>query len=100
MRYEAAKNTCDIITAGQANTQRIIDFMTQEKMDSLRSQLQTANFQLSQQAQNAYLIDQLRPCPIPAYLSCSPYQTYGFPYGGTNGYGYNNGCGCNSNCGL
>lgn len=94
VRYENARNTCDIITAGQANTQRIIDVLTQDKMDSLRSQLQTANFQLSQQAQNAYLIDQLRPCPIPAYLSCSPYQTYGFPYGG------NSGCGCNSGCGL
>lgn len=97
VRYENARNTCDIITASQANTQRIIDIMTQDKMDSLRDQLQTANFQLSQQAQNAYLVNQLRPCPIPAYLSCSPYQTYGF--NGYNGYGYNNGnCGCNSGC--
>lgn len=94
VRYENSRNTCDIITAGQANTQRIIDALTQDKMDSLRDQLQTANFQLSQQAQNAYLVNQLRPCPIPAYLSCSPYQTYGFPYGG------NSGCGCNSGCGL
>lgn len=103
LRYENARNTCDIITAGQANTQRIIDFMTQEKLDNLRDQLQTANFQLSQQAQNAYLVNQLRPCPIPAYLSCSPYQTYGFgPYSGYNngnncGCGYNNGCGCGCN---
>lgn len=96
VRYENARNTCDIITAGQANTQRIIDAMTQDKMDSLRDQLQAANFQLSQQAQNAYLVNQLRPCPIPAYLSCSPYQTYGFgPYSGCN-----NGCGCNSGCGC
>ena len=95
VRYENARNTCDIITAGQANTQRIIDAMTQDKLDTLRDQLQAANFQLSQQAQNAYLVNQLRPCPIPAYLSCSPYQTYGFgPYSGGNN------CGCNSNCGC
>lgn len=106
VRYENARNTCDIITAGQANTQRIIDFMTQEKLDSLRDQLQTANFQLSQQAQNAYLVDQLRPCPIPAYLSCSPYTSYNpatlFGNNGFYGYnGYNNngcGCGCNTGC--
>lgn len=97
VRYENARNTCDIITAGQANTQRIIDAMTQDKLDTLRDQLQAANFQLSQQAQNAYLVNQLRPCPIPAYLSCSPYQTYGFgPYSGGN----NCGCGCNSGCGC
>lgn len=35
VRYENAKNTCDIITAGQANTQRIIDMMTQDKIEAL-----------------------------------------------------------------
>lgn len=55
------------------------------------------DFQLSQQAQSAALVNELRPCPIPAYLSCSPYQTYN-PFGGYagTGYGYNS-CGC-GNC--
>lgn len=88
VRYENAKNTCDIINAGNANTQRIIDHLTQNEIQTLRDNLQTANFQLSQQAQSANLIEQLRPCPIPAYLACSPYQSY-YPFGnfGCNGNG-------------
>lgn len=95
-RFDASKNTCDIIQAQNENTQRIIDHMTQNEMQTLRDQLQTANFQLSQQAQSANLINQLRPCPIPAYLSCSPYTSYD-PF--RNGYGYG-GCGCGNNSGC
>ncbi len=80
----------DVIQANNQNTQRIVDMYTQDKMDALREQLQTANFQLSQQAQTANLISQLRPCPIPAYPSCSPYTTYSW---GDLGRG-----GCNSCC--
>lgn len=46
VRYENAKNTCDIITAGQANTQRIIDIMTQDKIEALRTELQSAQLAL------------------------------------------------------
>lgn len=95
LRYENAKNTCDIINSGERNTQRIIDHLTQSEIQTLRDNLQTANFQLSQQAQSANLIDQLRPCPIPAYLACSPYESF-YPFG-NRAYGYN-GCGCNSCC--
>lgn len=91
VRYENAKNACDIITnanmntrdliaAGNANTQRIVDLITQNEIQGLRDSLNTANLQLSQQAQSANLINQLRPSPIPAYLSCSPYQGFG-PFG-------------------
>lgn len=85
---------CDVIQANNANTQRIVDMYTQDKMDALREQLQTANFQLSQQAQTANLISQLRPCPIPAYPSCSPYTTYSWGDLGRSGCGCNSGCGC------
>lgn len=68
------------------NTQRIIDTMTANEIQSLRDQLQTANFQLSQQAQSANLISILRPFPQPAYITCSPYTAM-------NGYGACN-CGC------
>lgn len=82
---------CDVINANNQNTQRIVDMFTQDKMDSLREQLQAANFQLSQQAQTANLINQLRPCPIPAYPSCSPYTTYSWGEFGRSGC---NNCGC------
>ena len=79
---------CDVIQANNQNTQRIVDMYTQDKMESLREQLQAANFQLSQQAQTANLINQLRPCPVPAYPSCSPYTSYSWGDLGRNG------CGC------
>lgn len=79
------------------NTQRIIDHMTQNEVQTLRDQLQTANFQLSQQAQSANIIGQLRPTPTPAYLTCSPYESNVYATRGFYG-AYGNGCGCNSCC--
>lgn len=87
VRYEAAKNTCDIITAGTINTrdiidsqnqgfQRILDFMTNDKIESLRSELQAAQLQLGNLSQTNTIIDALRPCPRPAYITCSPYASY------------------------
>uniref|UniRef100_A0AAU8B643 Uncharacterized protein n=1 Tax=Dulem virus 39 TaxID=3145757 RepID=A0AAU8B643_9CAUD len=95
VRYENAKNTCDIVNAIREDGALTRAQLTQNEIQGLRDQLQTANFQLSQQAQSANLINQLRPCPIPAYLSCSPYTSYD-PYG-RNGF-FGNGCGCNSGC--
>jgi hypothetical protein len=97
LRYENAKNTCDIVRAiekdGDATRALINANVTQALRDKLVEKdqmLQTANFQLSQQAQSASLIGTLRPFPQPAYITCSPYQTAYF-----NGNGY--GCGgcCN-----
>lgn len=76
----------------------------QNKNQDLRDRVQTLEFAASQQLQTSNLINQLRPCPIPAYPSCSPYQSYswgqllGYPYG-YNGCGCNN-CGCNNGCGC
>lgn len=85
LRYEGAKNTCDIINAATLNTrdiidsqnagfQRILDFMTTDKIESLRSELQSAQLALQNNAQTQTLISTLRPCPVPAYPSCSPYE--------------------------
>lgn len=100
LKFQNQQCCCDIMQNNDRNTQRIIDHMTQNEMQTLRDQLQSANFQLSQLSQTASLVDQLRPCPVPAYLSCSPYDVYN-PYGGygRNGFGFfNNGCGCNNGC--
>lgn len=88
IRYENAKNTCDIIRAGEKNTDRIINHLTQSEIQSLRDSLNTANLQLSQQAQTANLISTLRPFPTPSYITCSPYTS------AFNGCGVGNGCGC------
>lgn len=87
VRYENAKNTCDIITSGTLNTrdiidsqnqgfQRILDFMTNDKIESLRTELQAAQLQLGNLSQTNTIIDALRPCPRPAYITCSPYASY------------------------
>lgn len=87
VRYENARNTCDIIQAGNANTQRIIDTMNQNVMQELRDQLQAAQLQLGNVAQTQTLVNELRPCAKPAYITCSPYTT--------NNFGGCGGCGCN-----
>lgn len=95
-------NTRDIIESQQAGTRAVIDWLCAKETADLRAENQTLRLAASQQAQNAYLVEQLRPAAKPAYLTCSPFAaSYGFGYGayGLNGYGYNNsGCGCNSGC--
>lgn len=97
INYNMAKNTCDIIQSGRDNTQRIIDFLTNDKIESLRQENTLLTNQLSQNSQTSTIINTLRPVAQPAYLTCSPFASaYGLPYGYGN-YG-NSGCGC-SGCG-
>lgn len=91
VRYEASKNTCDITSAIHAEGEQTRALINANTMQALRDKLadkdrdlMTANFQLSQQAQNATLINELRPCARPAYITCSPYTSYDF---GRNGFG-------------
>lgn len=89
VNYNNAKNTCDIIRAGQDNTRAILDYLTSEKISSLQAENAGLKAQISNDRQTATLINEIKPCPIPAYITCNPYQSaYGF------GLGQNNGCGC------
>lgn len=95
VRYENAQNTCAITNNATANTQKILDklcLMESNAKDmqiaDLREKLAVANLQVSQQVQNATLVNTLRPFPQPAYVTCSPYESArGF-------HNYNGGCGC------
>ena len=87
VKFAQAQQTCDLITNQNANTQRVIDYLTNKETQDLRDKLQAANFQLSQLAQNSYLVGELRPTARPAYITCSPYES-------AFGYGRNGGCGC------
>lgn len=91
VRYENAKNTCDIVRAiekdGEATRALINHNVTQALRDKIAEQsqlIQSANFQLSQLAQSANIINAVRPIPIPAYVTCPPNQAVN----------YFNGCGC------
>lgn len=56
---------------------RIIDYLANEKAQSLRDENQALRLAASQQAQNNYLVSQLRqPCPIPAYTVPNPNCCY------------------------
>lgn len=113
-RYEAAKNTRDIIDNATNNTRAVLDKLCQLELDNVKSQLdakndriadlqreismkdlqasqiqQTAELRASQATTANQLVSELRSCPIPAQ------PVYGnTPIFQCNG-GYNNGCGCN-----
>lgn len=87
VRFENSQNTCAITNAIHAEgeaTRALINANTvqdlRDRLEAKNQELQTANFHLSQQAQTAGLIAELRPCAKPAYITCSPYV--------------NTGCGC------
>lgn len=93
VRYENAKNTCDIVRAIEKDGDATRALINANTMQALRDKLaeqsqaiQSRDFQLSQLAQNETLISRLQPTPKPAYLTCSPYQAQMFPFG-------NYGCG-------
>ena len=90
VRYDMGKGFCDVATAIHAEgeaTRALINANTvqalRDKLEDRDRELLTANFQLSQQAQNAYLLGEIRPVARPAYITCSPYTTTSF-------------CGCNA----
>lgn len=94
VKYENAKNTCDIIRAGQDNTRAILDYLTGEKISSLQAENAGLKAQISNDRQSAYIIDKLSPCPTPSYVVQAPTKV-NFPTdccGNFTGFG---GCGCN-----
>ena len=86
----------DVIDAQNAGTQRIVDLFTQDKIQSLQTELQSAQLQLSNAAQTNNIVNALRPTPVPAYPVLSPYTSIVNPTGFT--FGVNNGCGCGYSC--
>lgn len=76
VNYNMAKNTCDILTSQNAQTQRIIDYLTNEKIESLRAENVALKGRISNDAQSAYIINQLSPCPKPAYIVPNPNCCY------------------------
>lgn len=100
-RYIDAQNTCalqsaiatstrDIVDGQRASTDAILGFLTNEKISSLQAQNASLSAQISQNAQTSQIINTLRPVAMPAYITCSPYES---AFGRTQvGYGCS---GCN-----
>ena len=71
--YNLATQACDTRRAIEDSTRSILDFLTQDKIATLAAENQSLKFAASQAAQNAYLVGELRPAPIPAYTVANPY---------------------------
>lgn len=96
-RQTISTGTRDIIDTNNQNTRAILDALTAQRIEAKDAKIAEQNQQLfaaqlaaSQAAQNSYLIQQLRPTPIPAYSSCNPWAAGTYTGCGT-GCG---GCGC------
>lgn len=72
-RYLNEKQTCDIINAINAGNQRLVDIYTNDKIDTLNRKLATAENALNQCQNNAYLLGQIKPCPVPSYNVPNPF---------------------------
>ena len=88
VRYEGAQNTRAITSAihaeGEATRALINSNVMQELRDKLEARdrdILVRDFQLSQLAQSANLVNELRPCAKPAYITCSPYTPANFGCG-------------------
>lgn len=94
----------DIIDNQNANYRALHDEIVANKIEAkneriaeLTMQLNRADLRASQEAQNAYLLSELKPCPKAAYVVQPPQQVT-FPTNccGNVAYAnYNSGCGCN-----
>ena len=91
-------STRDIIESQNANYRAIHEELVANKLEAKndriaeqQNEINALRLKASQEAQNAYLINELKPCPVPAYITCNPYQSYS--------YGSYGNCGCNcGNC--
>lgn len=110
VNYNMSQNFCqlgntvqsgirDVIDAQNANYRALHDEIVQNRMEDkneriqeLQQQVQALNLAQSQANQNRYLVDQLRPCPQPAYITCNPWGANGY-----GGYGYGGCCGTGCN---
>lgn len=102
-RFDAQAYNCNTLQAIDKLGDRIIDYMSNEKVQALRDENQALRLAASQSAQNAFitanqeaqtaeLIRRLgRDCPVPAYVVPNPNCCYQ--------YSVQPACGCNTGCG-
>lgn len=77
--FQAQQDKCDIIRAGENNTQRIIDTLNGHWSDEQGRKIQDLKFELSQERQNNLILNRLNRL---------------------SGDYSNSGCGCGNGCGL
>lgn len=88
-------NTRDVIENQNNNARAILDALTAQRIEDKNAQIAALNQQVfgyqlaaSQANQNAYLINQLKPCPVPAYTVPNPNCCYNACGCGGAGFGF------------
>ncbi|WP_347993311.1 hypothetical protein [uncultured Eubacterium sp.] len=79
--FQAQQDKCDILRAGQDNTQRIIDTLNNHWKDEQALKIQDLKFELSQERQNNLINERFNRL-------------------GNCGCDWNNNCGCGNGCGC
>lgn len=103
VRYDMATNTCAITNGmqqGFAQIDRTISDkfcdlemkQMQRTIDEQQNLINALNLAQSQANQTQQIIDTVRPCPTPSYLTCNPWATNGTAYTGC--CNVQPGCGC------
>ena len=88
------RSTCDLLVNQNTNTQRIIDYMQNEKISALQAENLALKGTISNAHQTAEIVSALAPkTPIPAY-PVFPTTSFAYPSGVTFGVGNN----CNTSC--
>ena len=97
LQQTLCNNTRDIIDNQNANYRALHDEIVANRLEDKNAQIAAQQNEInalrlkaSQEAQNTYLINQLKPCPSAAYIVPNPNCCYNYS---VNGFGYNN-CGC------
>ena len=66
---------CDLKAQGIENTQKILDALSQNTIDDLRSQVNDLKNTITANGIGTSIVNQVRPYPVPSYLVSSPYQS-------------------------
>lgn len=87
LKYANERQTCEILNNANQNTQRIIDYMQNEKINSLTAENVALKGRISNDAQTAAIVGALAPTARPAYLVPNPNCCYS-TCGNTLGNGF------------
>lgn len=101
LQQTLCNNTRDIIENANANYRAIHEELVANKLEmkndriaEQQNEINALRLAASQERQNAYLLNELKPCPSAAYIVPNPNCCYNYSINGV-GYG-NSGCGCNN----
>lgn len=77
LNYNMATQSCQTRQAIADSTKSILDFLTQDKLATLTAENASLKAAANNAAQTWEIVNQLKPCPVPAYVVANPYCNCG-----------------------